>query len=257
MRNSWIFYQKEMLESFRSFKLIWIPVVFIILGIMQPLTLYYMADIMKAAGNIPPELLAGFELPDAATVMVQSLGQYGTIGLLVLALATMNSLAGERSGGTAEMMLVRPLTPTAMTAAKWCAQFTLLLLALGLGAAGAAYYTAELFGPLNWGRVAAASALYGLWLLCVVSLTLLFSAFLRPAVAAFLSLLSAAGLSLAFSLLPSRLDWTPAALPALSASVLTEGESVAASPLISAALLILLCIGGAAQLAGRNKLPKE
>lgn len=255
MRSAWIFYHKEMLESIRNYKLIWIPVVFIILGIMQPLTTYYMPEILRASGDIPPALLASFEIPSAAEVMAQALGQYGSIGLLVLALGAMNALAGERSSGTAEMVLVRPLAPAIMVFAKWAAQLTLIVIAIGLGALGAGYYTEQLIGSLSWGAVIAAAALYGLWLLCIVSMTLLFSAFLRAPVAAFLALLSAAGLSVAHSLLASWFDWTPAALTGLSAKVLTEGGRLDLWPCLSAVALIIICITVASLLTRRNSLP--
>lgn len=136
MRSAWVLYRKEMLEMARSYKLIWIPVVFILLGIMQPLTTYYLPEILKASGDVPPGLLEGYEIPSAAAVMAQSLGQYGTIGMLVLALGAMNVLAGERYSGTMELILVRPVSPAAIVFAKWAAQLTLLIVALGLGAAG-------------------------------------------------------------------------------------------------------------------------
>ncbi|WP_313641292.1 ABC transporter permease subunit [Paenibacillus sp.] len=255
MSSTWVLYRKEMLEMARSYKLIWIPVVFIILGIMQPLTTYYLPEILKASGDVPPGLLEGYEIPSAAAVMAQALGQYGTIGMLVLALGSMNTLAGERYSGTMELILVRPVSPAAIVIAKWTAQLTLLIVALGLGAAGAAYYTEQLIGSLSWGDVVVASGVYGLWLLCVVSATLLFSAFLRPPVAAFLALALMAGLSLGQSLLPSWFEWTPAGLSGLSAGILTDGEGFRTGPYLSAGLLILLSIIGASLLTRKNNLP--
>lgn len=254
MRGAWILYHKEMLESVRNYKLIWIPVVFIILGIMQPLTSYYMPEILRASGDIPPALLESFEIPIAAEVMAQALGQYGSIGLLVLALGAMNAIAGERYSGTAEMVLVRPVSPVIIVFAKWAAQLTLIIIALGLGALGAGYYTEQLIGPLPWGAVIAAAALYGLWLLCIVSMTLLFSTFLRGAVAAFLALFVAAGLSLAHSLLPSWFDWMPVALTGLSAKVLTEGGKLNLWPCFSAVVLIIISMTGASLLMRKNSL---
>lgn len=238
----------------RSYRLIWIPVVFIILGIMQPLVTYYMKDIMEASANVPAGLLDSYAMPEAAEVMAQALGQYGSIGMLVLALGAMNSLAGERSSGTAELLLVRPISPAVVVLAKWTAQLTLLTVALGLGAAGAGYYTEELMGPLSWSGVLAATGIYGLWLLSAVSLTLLFSSFLRGAAAVFLALALAAAMSLARTVLPFSLTWLPAALPEMSAEVLVEGSTAGAAPFLSAAVLIALCIAGSAWLTHRNKL---
>lgn len=256
MRNAWVFYQKEMLEMIRSYKLAWIPVVFIILGIMQPLATYYMPEILSASGDVPPGLLEAYEMPGAAATMVQTLGQYGTIGMLVLVLATMNSLSGERQSGTAELIQVRPVSPLVIVFAKWSAQLILLLLCLGLGTGAAAYYTWQLIGELSWNTVLFASGLYGIWLLCIVSLTLFFSSFLRAPAAAFLALLFGAGLSLLNSLAPSWLEWSPASLPAFSASILMEESNhfniASVAPLVSAGFFILFCIAGASLLIGRK-----
>ncbi|NUU61156.1 ABC transporter permease [Paenibacillus agri] len=259
MRNTWIVYQKEMLETARTYKLIWIPVVFILLGAMQPIITYYMPEILQAANNVPQGILEGYVMPGAGTVMSQALGQYSTIGILVLVLVAMNSLSGERYNGSAELVLSKPVSPAGFVIAKWAGLFTILFLALGLGVASALYYTEQLIGSLPWMDVVAAAALYGIWLLCALSLTLLFSAFLRAPAAAFLSLLSSAGMALADSLMPSWFQWTPAALPGLSARLLSEGREavgVNLSPCLSAALLILFCVAGASTLMGRNKLPK-
>jgi ABC-2 type transport system permease protein len=258
VRSTWVFFQKEILELVRTYKLAWIPVVFILLGFMQPITTYYMPDILSASGDVPPALLESYEMPSAAATMAQALGQYGTVGLLVLVLAVMNSLSGERYSGTAELVQVKPISSLSIVFAKWSAYLILLIVCLGLGSAAAAYYTEQLIGTLSWGLVMSAAGLYGLWLLCMVSLTLLFSACLRGPVAAFMTLLSSAGLTLLHSLLPSWLDWTPASLPSLSAALLTGGNgSIGSSligPFLSAGVLIVICIGGASLRIQQNKL---
>lgn len=256
MKGAWVMYQKEMLEAVRTYKLIWIPVVFILLGATQPVVTYYMPQILRAAGNIPPGLIENFPMPGAAEVMAQALGQYGTIGMLVLALAAMNSLAGERYGSTAELVLARPIALFGIVLAKWGGVFTLLTLSLILGAGGAFYYTILLIGSLSWTAVLTATLLYGVWLLCACSLTLLFSAFLRAPAAACVALLSAAGLMLAHSLLPSWFRWSPAALPGLSATVLATGSRTdIVWPCFSSVLLIVFCLGAATIIMNRNKLP--
>ena len=53
MNNFLILFKKEMKESMRNGKWIWIPVVFMIIGVSQPLTSYYMPQILEAAGNLP------------------------------------------------------------------------------------------------------------------------------------------------------------------------------------------------------------
>jgi len=50
--------QKEYREAWRSWKFLWIPLVFALLGMSDPLTNYYMMDILNAVGNVPE----GFEM---------------------------------------------------------------------------------------------------------------------------------------------------------------------------------------------------
>lgn len=255
MRATWICYCKEMLEMLRGYKLLWVPAVFIIMGMMQPISAYYMPEILQMSGNVPKELLDSYKLPGAGEVMAQALSQYGVIGLLVLVLSAMNGFAGEREGGTAELLLTRPLSPYAAAFAKWLAHFTLLILSLGLGAAFAAYYTVRLIGGLSFGPVLAASASYGLWLMCGVSAALLFSACLRGPAAAFLGLGAMALSGLLYQFLPGKLGWSPAALPHLSAVILTQPGTARLLPLGTGAAAVACCGVVAAWLFNRNKLP--
>lgn len=169
MRRLWALYLKEMLENVRSYKLIWVPVVFIVLGIMQPLVSFYMADILAFSSNVPAGLMENMERPAASSVMAQALGQYGTIGMLILVLGTMNSLAGERSSGTSELLMAKPVSSISVVAAKWTANFTVLVIAIGLGTAGAAYYTVQLMGLYPGGCDCSVCAVCAVAALCGIA----------------------------------------------------------------------------------------
>lgn len=43
--------QKEWLEGWRSGKLIWLPIAMMIVGLTQPLTIYYMPEIIAHGGT--------------------------------------------------------------------------------------------------------------------------------------------------------------------------------------------------------------
>ncbi|MGM1047433.1 MAG: ABC transporter permease [Bacillota bacterium] len=255
MRGLWICYKKEMLEIIRSYKFIWVPVVFLLLGIMQPVSTYYLPEILSMSANMPEEALALFKMPAPGEVVAQTLSQYSMIGLLVLVLAGMNTVAGERTSGTGELLLARSISPAAMITAKWGALMTLLVISFGLGLAGSAYYTAELIGPLEWSRIAASGGLYTLWLGGVLSLVLPLGAVLKGPAAAFISLAVAALLSLLSGLFPSQMKWSPGRLSSLAAEWLVGGTGVAYVPAAFAIMIMLLSIAVAALLLRRNTLP--
>ena len=57
-----VLFQKEWKESVRNLKWVWIPIVFILLGIMEPITTYFLPQILESAGNMPDG--AVFQLPE-------------------------------------------------------------------------------------------------------------------------------------------------------------------------------------------------
>lgn len=255
MRGLWICYKKEMLEIIRSYKLIWVPAVFLILGIMQPVSTYYLPEILSMSANMPEEAMALFKMPLPNEVVVQTLSQYSMLGLLVLVLAGMNSVAGERISGTGELLLARSISPAAMITAKWGALMTLLVISFGLGLAGSAYYTAELIGPVEWSAIVASGGLYTLWLAWVLSLVLPLGAVLKGSAAAFISLAVAALISLLSGFFPSQMKWSPGRLSTLAAEWLTGGTGTAYVPAIFAIIIMLLSVASAALLLRKNTLP--
>lgn len=256
MRGFLIYYKKEMLEMTRSYKLIWIPAVFLILGIMQPVSTYYLPEILSMSADVPEEALALFKTPSSSEVVAQTLSQYSLIGLLVLVLAGMNTVAGERLSGTGELVLARSISPSAIIAAKWTALMTLLIISFGLGIAGSAYYTAELIGPLEWSRVAISGGLYTMWLAWVLSLVLPLGSVLRGPAAAFISLAAAGLLSMLSGFFPSQTKWSPGRLSSLAAEWMAVGGGTAyIIPVASAIAIMLLSVIVAALLLRRNTIP--
>lgn len=255
MKIAWIFYKKEIMEAARNYKLIWVPIVFLILGIMQPLSTYYMPDILAMSANVPKEAVSLIAMPSPAEVVAQTIGQYSTVGLLVLVLAGMNTVAGERVSGTGELLLARSVSPAAMIFAKWAALMTLLVISLALGLAGSAYYTEQLIGSVEWIKVAGSGSLYALWLAWVLTLLLPLGTVLRGPATAFISLASAALMSLLSGLFPSYMDWSPGRLRGLSAEWLVGGTGSAFLPAAASIGIMVLSAVAASVLLRRNTLP--
>ena len=255
MRNLWILYKKEMLDSVRSYKWIWVPAVFLLLGIMQPVTSYYMPEILAMSGSVPEEALALFTMPSSSEVLSQSLGQFSTIGLLVLVLAAMNTAAGERLSGTGEILLARSVSPFSIIMAKWLATMSLMTVSFGLGYSGAVYYTFQMIGAVDMALVLSSGSLYMLWLAWVVSLVLPLGTVLRGPAAAFVSLGTAALLSLLSTLFPSSLLWNPGRLSSLSSAWLMGEQTSALLPSGAALILLILSITAASMLLRPNTQP--
>src|SRR5690606_39587665 len=65
---------------------IWVPIVFILLSIMDPLTYYYLPKIMDAVGGVPEGM--AFEIPEipAPDAVMLALVQISSIGVLIVVL---------------------------------------------------------------------------------------------------------------------------------------------------------------------------
>ncbi|GAA0137318.1 ABC transporter permease subunit [Paenibacillus sp. YSY-4.3] len=256
MRQAWLIYQKELLGMARSYQLLWVPVVLMLLVVMQPVTSYYLPEILAASGSMPEELIAGFPIPGSAEVMASVLGQYSTIGVLILVIAGMQVVAGERYGGTAALVLVRPVSSASFISAKWAGQMTLMLLSFTASYAAAWYYTVLLLGPVSWREGLIAGGLYILWLTFAISLTVLLSTLLRGSAAAVISLLLMGALSLGYSLAPSWFSWSPGRLLVEGTAVFGDTALKSATfPSIMTALLSFICIGIAVWSLRRQSIP--
>ncbi len=231
--SSWtkwqVLFGKECLEMVRNYKLVWVPIVFILLGVMQPVTSYFLPEILASAGNLPEGAVIDIPLPSGAEVLSQTLQQYNTLGLLIVALSFMSAISGERSSGTAALMLVKPISHAAFVTSKWAAMAALIVASFAIGYLGAWYYTMLLIGSVDAGLVFGSLLIYCLWLIFLGTLTLLFSSLFKSgAPAAFAALGSAAVLTIASSLWSDALAWSPGMLAGRAYSLLQSGHVDAA-----------------------------
>ncbi|MBH5320164.1 ABC transporter permease [Paenibacillus sp. GSMTC-2017] len=205
--------RKELLELLRSYKLIWVPLVFIILGIMQPVTNYYMPVILEKAGNMPVGTIIEIPKMSGVQVLTGTLSQFGTIGSLILVLAFMGIVSGERNSGAASMILVKPITFGAYITSKWTSMLIMSWGSLFAGYSASWYYTWQLFEWVDVKPFMTSYVLYSLWFSFVLTIALLFSSMLRSAAgAAFTTLGISILLSLLAGLLPKFLGSSPGAL---------------------------------------------
>lgn len=210
MKQFQVLFKKEWLEATRDFRWIWIPLVFILLGIMEPLTAYYTPQIIEQFGGLPEGTVIEIPMPTAGEVLVRTAGQLNLFGVLVIILAFMGILAGERKSGTAAMTLVKPVSYHAFIGAKWLHGAVLVGVSYLLGMLASWYYTYQLFELVKVTDFMAGTLTFGVWLLFIFTLTLFFSSFSSKAgIAAFATLATVIVLSTISSLLPEKLNWTP------------------------------------------------
>lgn len=221
-------WKKEMREAWSNRKWVWLPLVFVLFGMMQPISAHFMPQILKLSGGLPPGTIIHIPTPSAASVLVKAQSQYGTLGLLILVLSFMSGVSGERQKGVLELVLVKPVSHAAYFLGKWLAAATLTLTALFVGELATWYYTVQLIGSLAAWRVILSTLVYALWLLLLITLTLVLSVMLRSSGAnAFISLGAAVLLSVLAGILKWR--WSPGSIPSHAADMLMQPNPLASA----------------------------
>jgi ABC-2 type transport system permease protein len=177
--------KKELREQLRTGRLVAVAAVFVLFGILGPLTDRFMKELFDAIGaesggmtfQVPAPSLAG-----ASVQILKNLSQFGIICALLLA---MGSVAWERERGTAGMILTKPASRAAFLAAKLVAISITLAVSVALGCGLAYLYTALLYPaafPID-GYVAMSLLLW--WMLVIfAAITMLGSTITRSAIAA-------------------------------------------------------------------------
>jgi ABC-2 type transport system permease protein len=249
--------RKELLEAWRTRRLPVVAVLFLVVGIISPLTAKYLNEIVT--------LLAGDQLPIAlpepsATMALEQLqkniGQLGALAAIALA---MGSVSGELDRGTAAMVLAQPVGRPAFLTAKLLAIAAVLGIAMLLASAVAWIYTAILFEPLPVGGWLAMAVLSWLALTSWAALTFLASAATGSTMAsAGIGFVALIGLSLVAivpavdRLLPTGLTVPAMALAAGNTAGLDGGRL--ATAVAGSVVLVAACLVGAIATFRRREL---
>lgn len=246
MRQWSVLFKKEWTEMTRNYKILWIPLVFILLGIMQPVTSYYLPEIIKTAGELPEGAVFDIPVPTPQEVIVGTFGQYSQIGILVLVLAFMGIVAAEKNSGVSDIILVKPVSFANYITAKWVSIVLMTIGSFLLGIMASWYYTGVLIGDIGFGELMKGSLVYGTWLVFLVTVTLLLSSLFKSNIfVAFMSLLVAIGLSALTSLLSKWMTWSPARLSTHASKLLLTGspdKQFALSLTVSILLTVILLV---------------
>jgi ABC-2 type transport system permease protein len=248
---------KELRESWRTRRLPVLAVLFLVVGIVSPLTARYLNEILGAAlaGQLP------LTLPDptvgtAVEQLQKNLGQLGALAAIALA---MGSVAGELDKGTAALVLAQPASRSAFLLAKLTAIAVVLAICTALGIVVAWLYTAILFEPAPVTGWLVFALLSWLALLAWAAVTFLASAATGSTTAAagigFVALIGLSLLAIAPALdhvLPTGLALPAYNLASGSATPIDGGNL--ATAIVGTVVLVAACGAGAVAAFRRREL---
>lgn len=247
MKQGMALYRKEMLEMTRNFKILWVPIVFILLGVMQPVSTYYLPDILESVGGLPEGTVFEMPMPSGEEVLLNVLADFGLLGVLILVLSAMGVVSAERQSGVAGMVMVKPVPYSVYILSKWAGLLTLTLISLFIGYAAAWYYTNLLIETVAFERVLPSILVYSVWMIFVVTLTLFFSVWMKGSGSvAFLTIFVVVAMTAVTSLVEKYMTWSPATMTDHAGLVLLSGETGSdffLALLVTIAIIVAVLIG--------------
>lgn len=173
--------RKEVKEQLKTYRLVIVGGIFLLFGISTPLTIKYLPEILKIAGE---DLVIEMPPPTAAQSLAEYAGTIGQVGMVVAVLIAMGCIANELRHGTAVMTLSKPVSRSAFVGAKLIAMSLTFLVSLIAGSVFCFAYTVWLIEGASVWAFTGLNLLLGLFLVFCLAVTLLFSSLFRNSLAA-------------------------------------------------------------------------
>lgn len=226
MKHLTVLLKREWLEAGRSYKLLWLPVVFMLLGMLQPLVYYYMPQILQMMDGLPEGLELNLPAYSAEEAIASTLtGQFDQLGLLILVISMMGLIISDKNNGMLTFISTRNTTLTEYLLGKWIGQAALLAVAIAAGFMMSALYTSFLYHAVPIGRVIAGLAVYYVWCLFILTVTLTLGALLsRVSAVAVLSIMLLLAMRTVTGLGAGFQSYNPAFLSNHAVNLIVAGE---------------------------------
>lgn len=248
---------KELLQQWRTKRVIVVAAVFAFIGLLSPLAAKFTPEIIRAVPGAEQfaDLIPTPTIADVMTQYVKNLTQFGFI---IAVLLGMGSIAGEKEKGTAALILSKPMPRWAFVCSKFVAQTVVYIAAFFIAALCTLYYAWFLFGPVSVGAFLFSNLLLLVWFMTFVAMTLVGSALTRSVGAAAgvglggaILLMLAGNLPMFGPLMPGGLvTWaSQLGLETSSAPVTANGGAIA-----MALTLVVVCVLGAMAAFERQEL---
>ncbi|MCI0768347.1 ABC transporter permease subunit [Bacillus sp. TL12] len=169
--------KKEFVQMVRDFKVLWLPIVFIFLGITQPIVTHYLPSILGSLGGsqgitIDPSMTA----QKGGEVLASTLGsQFDQLGLMILAISMMGIIQTDKANGMLAFILTRPVTVISYIAGKIVSSYLIVAFSVAIGYFASYLYVNYLFLDVPFSRMITALLFYLVWVLFIISFTTMIS----------------------------------------------------------------------------------
>ncbi|HDP69976.1 MAG TPA: hypothetical protein ENN38_04090 [Actinobacteria bacterium] len=177
------FLKKELLDIFVTYKIWVVLAVFLFFALMSP-----------PVAKLAPEIVGSLSKTQGITIeiptptIIDSFAQYfknlSQIGILAVILLSIGLVAGEKTKGTLQLVVTKPVSRANVVISKFLAQTFLFTGSMVVGAAICYLYTISLFEGKMLAKFLQANLLYIIFYILLITITLFFSTIFRSQIAA-------------------------------------------------------------------------
>jgi ABC-2 type transport system permease protein len=237
-----VWFQKELLEIWRTWRIWVIPGMLLFFAISSPILAEITPDLLRSMATDEPGVV--IELPDPVALdairqWAQSLSQ---IMLIAVIIASAGLVANERRSGTVALILTKPLSWSSFVVAKVAAQLLLIAVAAAIAAFVCALFTMGIFGDVPLEELVGVTALWIVTAFLFVGIMVLVQVIVpSTAGAAGIGIAIYAIFSLAGIWQPVR-DYTPAGLFGAMNDIAAAGDASVLWPVLFAIPLAIACL---------------
>ncbi|MFY0516794.1 ABC transporter permease [Lysinibacillus sp. UGB7] len=219
--------KKEFSQMVKEYKILWLPIVFMLLGLTQPIMMYYLPMILESLGGVEGIMIdPTMAKPEGREVLASTLNsQFDQLGIIIVIVAVMSVIQAEKANGMLAFILTRPVSISSYLGSKIASHYLLAVLSLAVGYVASYGYTVFLFSPVPITQVILAFVLYCIWLLFIITFVTMLSTFFNsPAVIALVSIVALLLCRLIAGLHPVLDIFNPAGFSLRASSVLITGS---------------------------------
>jgi ABC-2 type transport system permease protein len=177
MNNFTVLTKKEFVQMVRDFKVIWLPIVFLFLGITQPIVTYYLPSILESlGGGTGITIDSSVTAQEGGKVLATTLGsQFDQLGIMIIVISMMGIIQTDKSNGMLAFILTRPVTVISYIGGKIVSNYLIVAFSVTIGYLSSFLYVNYLFEDVPFLDMIAALMFYLVWVLYIVSFTTMIS----------------------------------------------------------------------------------
>ncbi|MEK4085579.1 ABC transporter permease [Psychrobacillus sp. FSL K6-1415] len=191
MNSFIVLMNKEFTQMVRDFKIIWLPLVFILLGITQPVMTYYLPTILEALGSgqgitIDPSIAA----QQGGEILAGTLGaQFDQLGIIIIAISLMGIIQTDKANGMLAFILTRPVPVRSYIGGKIASNYIFTAFSVAVGYLASYLYVNFLFTNVAIFDMLTALLFYLVWILFIITFTTMISTLINsPGLIALISI---------------------------------------------------------------------